>query len=49
MEALELSFANRVRDLQEVSASHGLEPDAEGVEEYLALLTKAWLRGLTSA
>ena len=46
MDALGIPFAERVRDLKELSARHGVEPDAEGVEEYLALMTKAWRRGL---
>ena len=46
LEALEGPFADRVRDLQGLSARHGVEPDAEGVEAYLALMTKAWRRGL---
>jgi hypothetical protein len=46
LEALEAPFADRVRELQGLSARHGVEPDAEGVEEYLALMTKAWRRGL---
>ena len=49
LEALEAPFAERVRELQELSARHEVEPEAEGVQEYLALMTKAWLRGLRSA
>jgi hypothetical protein len=49
LEALEAPFADRVRDLQELKARHGVGPDAEGVVEYVALMKKAWLRGLRSA
>jgi len=38
-----------VRDLEELSARHEVEEDAEGVEEYLAIMTEAWRRGLESA
>jgi hypothetical protein len=31
-----------VRDLEELSARHEVEADAEGVEEYLVMMTEAW-------
>jgi hypothetical protein len=37
--ALGSLFAERVRDLQGLSARHGVEPDAEGVGEYTANIT----------
>ena len=46
LEALEGPFPERVRYLQGLGARHGVEPDAEGVEEYLALMAKGWRRGL---
>ncbi len=49
LEALETPCAYRVRDLQELKARYGVEPDAEGGVEYVALMKKAWLRGLRSA
>jgi hypothetical protein len=47
MKVLARPFAERVRELEELSASQ--EADAEGAEEYLALMTKAWRRALKSA
>jgi hypothetical protein len=38
-----------VRDLEELSARHEVEADAEGVEEYLAITTEAWRRVIGSA
>src|SRR5215211_3859938 len=49
LEALARPFAERVRDLEELSARHGVEADVEGVEEYQAILTEAWSRELESA
>jgi hypothetical protein len=49
LEALAIPFAERVRDLEELGARHEVEPDAEGVEEYLAIMTDAWHLGLESA
>jgi hypothetical protein len=49
LEALAIPFAERVRDLEELGARHEVEPDAEGVEEYLAIMTEAWHLGLESA
>jgi hypothetical protein len=49
LEALTGSFAEGVRDLEELSARHEVEADVEGVEEYLAIMTEAWRRGLESA
>ena len=44
-----MPFAEGVRDLEELSARHEVEEDAEGVEEYLAIMTEAWRRRLESA
>jgi hypothetical protein len=49
LEALARPFAERVRDLEELSARHGVEADVEGVEEYQAILTEAWRHDLESA
>jgi hypothetical protein len=49
VEALARPFAERVRDLEELSARHEVEADVEGVEEYLVLMTEAWRRELESA
>ena len=49
LEALAGPLAERLRDLEELSARHEVEPEAEGVEEYLAIMTEAWHRGLESA
>src|SRR5215218_7407447 len=49
LEALARPFAERVRDLEELGARHDGEPEAEGVEDYLAIMTEAWRRGLESA
>ena len=49
LEALARPFAERVRELEELSARHEVEADVEGVEEYLAIMTEAWHRGLESA
>jgi hypothetical protein len=38
-----------VRELEELSARHEVEPDVEGVEEYQALMTEIWCRELESA
>jgi hypothetical protein len=40
-----------VRDLEELGARYEseAEPEAEGVEEYLSIMTEAWRRGLESA
>jgi len=48
LEALARPFAERVRDLEELSARHEVEADVEGVEEYLVLITEAWRRELES-
>lgn len=39
LEALARPFAESVRDLEELSARHEVEADAEGVEECLAIMT----------
>jgi hypothetical protein len=49
LEAVARPFAERVRDLEELSARHEVEADVEGVEEYLVMMTKAWRRDLESA
>ena len=48
-EALARPFGERVRDLEELSARHEVEADAEVVEEYQAIMREAWCRGLESA
>ena len=47
LEALAKPFTERVQELEELSARQ--EVDAEGAEEYLALMTEAWRRALKSA
>jgi hypothetical protein len=49
LEALARPFAERVRELEELSARHEVEPDEGGVEEYLVMMTEAWRRVLESA
>jgi truncated hemoglobin YjbI len=49
LEALARPFAERVRELEELSAHHEVEADVEDVEEYLAIMTEAWGRELESA
>jgi hypothetical protein len=49
LEALARPFAERVRDLEELGVRHEVEPDVEGVEEYLVIMTEAWRRGLDTA
>ena len=49
LEALARPFAERVRDLEELSARHEVEADEEGVEEYLTIMTEAWYRVIKSA
>jgi hypothetical protein len=49
VEALARPFAERVRELEELSARHEVEAEAEGAEEYLVLMTEAWRRQLESA
>jgi hypothetical protein len=49
VEALARPFAKGVRDLEELSARHEVEADAEGVEEYLVMMTEAWRRVIGSA
>jgi hypothetical protein len=49
LEALARPFAERVRELEELSARHEVEADAQDVEEYLAIMTEAWRRALKSA
>ena len=49
LEALARPFAERVRELEELSARHEVEADVEGVEEYLVMMTEAWRRELESA
>jgi hypothetical protein len=49
LEALARPFAERVRDLEELSARHEVEADAEGVEEYQTIMTEAWRRVIERA
>jgi hypothetical protein len=49
LEAVARPFAERVRDLEELSARHEVEAEAEGAEEYLVLMTEAWRGQLESA
>src|SRR5215218_1775724 len=49
LEALAIPFAERVRDLEELGARYEVEPDVEGAEEYLVMMTDAWRRELESA
>jgi hypothetical protein len=49
LEALTGPLAERVRDLEDLSARHEVEADAEDVEEYLVMMTEAWRRVLESA
>jgi hypothetical protein len=49
LEALARPFAERVRDLEELSARHEVEADAQGVEEYLVMMTEAWRREVERA
>src|SRR5215216_4070332 len=49
LEVLARPFAERVRDLEELSACYEVEADVEGVEEYLVMMTEAWRRELESA
>jgi hypothetical protein len=41
LEALARPFAERVRDLEELSARHEIEAE-EGVEKYSAIMTEVW-------
>jgi hypothetical protein len=49
LEALAKPFAESVQELEDLSTRHEVEVDAEGAEEYLALMTGAWRRALKSA
>jgi hypothetical protein len=49
VEALARPFAEGVRELEELSARHEVEADAEDVEEYMAIMREAWRRELESA
>jgi hypothetical protein len=49
VEALARPFAERVRELEELSARHEVGANAQDVEEYVAIMTEAWRRGLESA
>jgi len=49
LEVVARPFAERVRELEELSVRHEVEADVEGMEEYLAIMTEAWRRGLESA
>src|SRR5215203_4864839 len=49
LKALARPFAERVRELEELSTRHEVEADVQGVEEYLTMMTEAWRRELQSA
>ena len=49
VEALARPFAEGVRELEELGARYEVEPDVEGAEEYLVMMTDAWRRELESA
>ena len=49
LEALAKPFAESVQELEELSARQKVEADAEGAEEYMAMMTEAWRRALKSA
>jgi hypothetical protein len=49
VEALARPFAEGARDLEELSARHDVEADAQDVEEYLAIMTEAWRREVERA
>jgi hypothetical protein len=49
LKALAKPFAESVQELEELSARHEVEADAQDVEEYLAIMTEAWRRALKSA
>ena len=49
LSALARPFAEGARALEELSARHEVEADAQDVEEYVAIMTEAWRRGLESA
>jgi hypothetical protein len=49
LKALARPFADRVRELEELSTRHDVEVEAEAVEEYQAIMSEAWCRGLESA
>src|SRR5829696_5811714 len=44
VEAVARPFAEGVRELEELSARHEVEPHVEGVEEYLVMMKEAWRR-----
>ena len=49
LEALAGPFAERARDLGELSARHEVEPSVEAVEEYQTIMTEAWRRVIERA
>jgi hypothetical protein len=49
VEAVARPFAEGARDLEELSARHDVEADAQDVEEYLAIMTEAWRREVERA
>src|SRR5215211_2803932 len=49
LEALAMPFAERARELGELSGRQEVEPSVEDVEEYQIIMTEAWRRGLESA
>jgi hypothetical protein len=42
LEALARPFAERVRDLEELSERHEVEPEVKGVQEYTSIMTEVW-------
>ena len=42
LEALAGPFAERVPELEELSARYEVEPEGKGVEEYTSIMTEAW-------
>ena len=49
LEALARPFAERVPELEELSARHEVEPSVEAVEEYQTIMTEAWRRVIERA
>jgi hypothetical protein len=49
LEAVAGPFAERARDLGELSARQEVEPSVEAVEEYQIIMTEAWRRVIETA
>ena len=47
--ALAMPFAERARELEELSARQEVEPSVEAVEEYQIIMTEAWRRVIERA